>query len=134
MPMSWILVLAAVVAGWIVQLMLSYRQSSAFNLAVRELRRSGTVSVGSAGRRYRGGRAFVALAVDDHGIVRDALSLSGWTTFARPRSVPWLVGLKVNQVRGDRDQPQLSHRLREAAREASTYYKRGAGAAAPVAV
>jgi DNA-binding transcriptional regulator of glucitol operon len=126
MPMSWIIVLAAVVAGWFVQLVLSYKQSTAFNHAVRELRRSGTVSVGAAGRRYRGGRAFVALAVDDHGIVRDALSLSGWTTFARARSVPALVGLKANQVSGDRDVPQLSHRLREAAREASTHYRRGA--------
>ena len=31
------------------------------------LRRSGTVSVGAGGKRYRGGRAFVAIAVDDDG-------------------------------------------------------------------
>lgn len=125
MPTEWILLLAAVVCGWIVQLMMSFRQSTAFNRCVLDLRRSGTVSVGSAGKRYRGGRAFVAIAIDDHGIVRDALSLSGFTTFARARPVPALFGLKVNQVRGDRDVPHLSDRLRNAARDAATHYRLG---------
>ena len=53
----------------------------AFNRQVLRLRASGTVSVGHGGKRYRGGRAYVAIAVDDHGIVRDAISLRG---FARP--------------------------------------------------
>jgi len=117
------LLLAAVVAGWIVQLYFTYRQSMAFNDEVRKLRVSGKVSVGAAGRRYRGGRAFVAIAVDDHGIVRDALTLRGWTTFARARPLPGLLGLKVNQVTGTREVPNISRQQREAARQAAELLK-----------
>ena len=119
------LILAAVVAGWAVQLYLSYHQSMAFNDQVRRLRTSGTVSVGSGGRRYRGGRAFVAMAVDEHGIVRDAITLKGFTTFARARPVPALFDLKVSVVRGDRAIPQLSRQQREAARQAALLFKQG---------
>ena len=53
----WFWVIAAVVAGWMVQLYLTYQQSAAFNRAVTALRKQGTVSVGAGGRRYRGGRS-----------------------------------------------------------------------------
>jgi DNA-binding transcriptional regulator of glucitol operon len=120
--------LAAVVLGWIVQAYLTYQQSMAFNDQVRALRRSGTVSVGVAGNRYRGGRAYVAVAVDDDAnVVRDAMTLSGWTTFARGKSLPALVGAKVNQVKGDRDFPGLSKQQREAARQAVTLLQQGGG-------
>ena len=120
--------LAAVVLGWIVQAYLTYQQSMAFNDQVRALRRSGTVSVGVAGNRYRGGRAYVAVAVDDDAnVVRDAMTLSGWTTFARGKSLPGLVGAKVNQVKGDRDFPGLSKQQREAARQAVTLLQQGGG-------
>jgi glucitol operon activator protein len=122
---STLLILAAVVAGWVVQLYLSYQQSMAFNRQVLQLRRSGTVSVGLGGKRYRGGRAYVAIAVDDHGIVRDAISLRGFTTFARPRPAPPLFDLKVNAVRGERDIPHLSRQQREAARQAALLFKQG---------
>jgi glucitol operon activator protein len=122
---STLLILAAVVAGWVVQLYLSYQQSMAFNNRVKQLRASGTVSVGSGGKRYRGGRAYVAIAVDDHGIVRDAISLRGFTTFARPRPAPPLFDLKVNAVRGERGIPQLSRQQREAARQAALLFKQG---------
>lgn len=117
---SVMLILLAVVAGWMVQLLLTYRQSMAFNDDVRALRRSGTVSVGSGGRRYRGGRAYVAIAADEHGIVRDAITLQGFSTFARSRSLPRLLGAKVNQLRGEREFPGLSNAQREAARQAAT--------------
>jgi glucitol operon activator protein len=122
---STLLILGAVVAGWAVQLYLSYQQSRAFNDQVRRLRTSGTVSVGSGGRRYRGGRAFVAIAVDEHNIVRDALVLSGFTTFARARPVPALFDLKLNAVGGERSIPQLSRQQREAARQAALLFKQG---------
>jgi glucitol operon activator protein len=129
---SALVILAAVVAGWAVQLYLSYQQSMAFNRQVLRLRSSGTVSVGAGGKRYRGGRAFVAIAVDDHGIVRDALSLSGFTTFARARPVPALFDLKLSAVRGDRDLPQLSRQQREAARQAALLFTQGQDALAGV--
>jgi DNA-binding transcriptional regulator of glucitol operon len=129
---SALVILAAVVAGWAVQLYLSYQQSMAFNRQVLRLRSSGTVSVGAGGKRYRGGRAFVAIAVDDHGIVRDALCLSGFTTFARPRPVPALFDRKLNAVRGERDLPQLSRQQREAARQAALLFTQGQDALAGV--
>lgn len=122
---SYLIVLVAVVAGWLVQMYLTYQQSMAFNDAVRRLRPSGTVSVGVAGRRYRGGRAYVALAVDDRGIVADAITLRGWTTFARARTLSPLVGRKVNQVAGDREIPGLKDQQRDAARQAVDLLKRG---------
>jgi DNA-binding transcriptional regulator of glucitol operon len=122
---STLLILAAVVGGWVVQLYLTYQQSMAFNRQVLGLRRSGTVSVGLGGKRYRGGRAYVAIAVDDHGIVRDAISLRGFTTFARPRPAPSLFDLKLNAVRGERDIPQLSRQQREAARQAALLFQQG---------
>jgi DNA-binding transcriptional regulator of glucitol operon len=120
MPAPYFFLLLAVVLGWILQLVLTYKQSMAFNADVRRMRTSGTVSVGVDGKRYRGGRAFVAIAVDDRGIVRDAISLRGFTTFARGRTVPALIGVKVNRVRGDGDIPGLSRQKRGAARQAAT--------------
>jgi len=118
MPTSMLLVLAAVVAGWIVQAYLSFNQQLAFNKQVVALKKQGTVTVGVAGKRYRGGRAFVALAIDERGVVADTLTLSGWTTFARGRRLAPLVGSTTAQVKGDREIRGLSKQQRDAAREA----------------
>lgn len=122
MPTPLIL-LAAVVAGWMLQLWLTYRQSMAFNDDVRRLRRSGTVSVGAGGRRYLGGRAFVALALDDQGVVRDAIELSGFSTFSRAKALPAVLGLKARHLRGDRAVPGLSKQQRDAARQAAELFR-----------
>ena len=125
---SALILLAAVVGGWIVQAYLTYQQSVAFQQQVRALRLRNPgmpVSVGIGGKRYRGGRAYVALAVDEHRIVRDALTLSGWTTFARGKACPPLVGAKANQILGDRDYPGLTKQQREAARQAVELLGRG---------
>lgn len=127
MPTPFLL-LAAVVAGWMIQLWMSYRQSMAFNDDVRRLRHAGTVSVGVGGRRYRGGRAFVALAFDERGVVQDAIELSGFSTFARARSFPAVLGLKVNQLRGDREVAGASKPQREAARQAAELLRASATA------
>ena len=116
-------ILAAVVAGWLVQIFFTYRQSMAFNDDVRRLRTSGTTSVGVGGNRYKGRRSFVAIAVDDHGIVRDAITLTGFTTFARAKTLPGLCGVKVSVLRGDRDLPQISDPQRKAARQAAELYR-----------
>ena len=55
-------IIAALVAGWLVQIFFTYRQSMAFNDDVRKLRASGTVSVGVGGNRYKGRRSFVTSA------------------------------------------------------------------------
>lgn len=123
MTQWYILLIAAVVGGWMIQLYATYRQSVAFMADVRKLRQSGTVSIGIGGKRYRGGRAYVAIAVRD-GIVQDALTLSGWTTFARARPLPGLIDWKVSQVKGDREIPGLSTQQRLAARQAAELLKR----------
>jgi glucitol operon activator protein len=127
MTTTMTVLIAAVVAGWVLQLMLAYRQSMAFNDAVRAMRRQGVVSVGVAGRRYRGGRQYVAFAADEQGRVRTALTLRGFTTFARPRPLPALFDTRVTALRGDRAIPQLSRQQREAARQAAELWKTGVG-------
>jgi glucitol operon activator protein len=124
MPTDWLLILLAVVLGWVVQLFATYYQSTAFNASAFGLRRSGTVSIGAGGKRYRGGRAFVAIAVDDDGVVRDAIRLSGFTTFARAKAAPELVGLRVNRVRGEREIDGLTKPQRAAARQAAELWRR----------
>ena len=114
--------IAALVAGWLVQIFFTYRQSMAFNDDVRTLRASGTVSVGAGGNRYKGRRSFVAIAVDESGVVRDAMTLSGLTTFARGRPLPGLLDVKVSVLRGDRDLPHVSSSQRVAARQAAELY------------
>jgi DNA-binding transcriptional regulator of glucitol operon len=116
---TWFAVIVAIVIGWMIQLYVTYRQSVAFNASVRTLRRAGLVSVGMGGRRYRGGRAIVALAVDTSGTVRDTLCLSGWTTFARGKPLSPLIGVGVERVRGDEQFASLSKAQREAARQAA---------------
>jgi glucitol operon activator protein len=128
-----IIVLAAVVAGWIVQVYLTFNQSVAFNKQVVALRKQGTVTVGVAGKRYRGGRAFVALALDERGVVADALTLSGWTTFARGRRLTPLTGFKATQIKGDRDIPGLTTQQRDAARAALDLLDKERGQTAPAA-
>ena len=115
-------IIAALVAGWLVQIFLTYRQSMAFNDDVRRLRSAGTVSVGVGGNRYKGRRSFVAIAVDEAGMVRDAITLSGLTTFARARPLPGLLDVKVSVIRGDRGLPHVSSSQRAAARQAAELY------------
>jgi DNA-binding transcriptional regulator of glucitol operon len=124
MPTSLLIVLSAVVAGWLVQLYLTFKQSEAFNKQVVRLRRQGTVTVGVAGRRYRGGRAYVAMAISDRKVVVDAITLSGWTTFARGRTLTALVGTRTSQVKGTQVIPGLTHQQRDAAREAVVLLER----------
>jgi glucitol operon activator protein len=122
-PIFWLL--AAVVIGWLGQMYTTYRQSMAFNRQVRAMRPFGTISVGVGGRRYRGGRAFVAIAVDESDVVRRALSLSGFTTFARGREVPGLIGRRVNVLASERSIEGVSKPQRLAARQAAELLKQG---------
>jgi DNA-binding transcriptional regulator of glucitol operon len=116
--MTPFLLIVAVVGGWMVQLYATYRQSMAFNSDVVALRRHGTVSVGVGGKRYRGGRAYVAIAIDDRGVVRDALTLQGFTTFSRARPLPGLLDVSSRAIRGDEPLPGVSRQQHEAARQA----------------
>lgn len=122
----WIL-FAAVVPGWLLQLWLTSRQSLAHVRETARLRTLGTVATGKGGRRYRGGVAFVSLATDGHRVT-GAVSLRGFTTFARPVDVPALVGLRLGVVAGDRPVMGLRDNERVAAREAAGSLRAARGA------
>lgn len=117
--MTTMLLLGAVAAGWLLQLVLAHRQAGDFRRQTAVLRPLGTVTVGSAGRRYQGGRAFVALAVDRRSRVRGALVLRGWTTFARPRHLDAAVGLSLSRLSGAGEIAGLDRLARGACRQAA---------------
>jgi DNA-binding transcriptional regulator of glucitol operon len=111
--------LGAIAAGIVVQMFMTFKQTKAFSAAIRELRKHGTVSVGAGGKRYRGGKAFVGIAADDKGRVTKAVSLSGWTTFARPTELHQAQGLKLSQLRRDEPIPLIGPRDRAALQSAA---------------
>jgi DNA-binding transcriptional regulator of glucitol operon len=99
------------------QFWLTLRQSRAYLRAMAELRRSGTVSTAKSGKRYRGGVTYLSLATDGNRVT-GAVSLKGFTTFARPAPVPALAGMRLGAVAGDRAIPGLTDSERAAARDA----------------
>ena len=105
--------------GWIFQLILTHRQAMGFNDALKPLRQQGRTAVGIGGRRYRGGRAFVALAQQGDSVV-DARVMTGFTTFARPLPYPKLNGLSPTLLAGDESIPDLPAKVRDAARMAAS--------------
>jgi DNA-binding transcriptional regulator of glucitol operon len=111
--------IGAIAAGIVVQSYLTYRQTSAFSAAVRSLRPFGAVAVGGAGRRYRGGKAFVAIAADADGVVTKAVTLGGWTTLARPNDLPDVCGVKLTRLRRDEPLPNVGSRERSALQNAA---------------
>ena len=117
--MTPFLLLTAVVAGWAAQAYLTYRQSAAFRQQTTTLRPLGDVTIGAGGRRYRGGRAFVALAVDAQGRVKGALVLRGWTTFARGRPLTAVVGQRIAKLAGTSEISGLDSMSRDASRQAA---------------
>ena len=94
--LSWILFLIAVM--WVFQLYLAVKQSQRFSNDLREIRTPGTTTtVGMGGYRYRGGRAFVAMAQKD-GEVTGARILSGLTVFANSKPFEDIVGHKLTDL------------------------------------
>jgi DNA-binding transcriptional regulator of glucitol operon len=113
------LLLAAVVAGLVVQAALSWRQQRQFTRDVAQLRRDGTVAAGVAGKRYRGGRVYVVLSADRGGVVRHALQMRGFTTLTRARPFPPLIGRRVSDLAGPHPVEGLDKHQREATRQAA---------------
>jgi DNA-binding transcriptional regulator of glucitol operon len=111
--------LGAISLGMVVQMFLTYKQTKAFSGAVRELKQHGTVSVGGGGKRYRGGRAFVAIAADPAGRVTRAVTLTGWTTFARPSRLSSAEGMRLGQLRRESPIPTIRPRERAALQQAA---------------
>ncbi|SDF57028.1 transcriptional regulator GutM [Klenkia brasiliensis] len=116
--MSWAFLLIPVVLGSVLQLWLTSKQTTAWAQELRRLRPLGATAVGRGGKRYRGGVAFVAIAVADKRIT-GAFTLRGVTTFARPAALDALVGVRLSVVAGDRPIEGLTQPERAAARQAA---------------
>lgn len=107
---------------WLFQLWFAYKQSKIFQDDIRELRKQGFMAVGMGGRRYRGGRAYVALAANEHGIVQDALVLRGFTIFARSKKLTTYKGFSVAEIAsGDRVCLSEKKKVQEAASNSAQF-------------
>lgn len=113
------LILVLIGVMWFAQLILTYKQAMKFNDSLKALRAQGESAVGMGGKRYRGGRAFVAIARQGDTVV-DARVMTGWTVFAGPKPFPALKGLSLTELAGDGDIPQLNRKVRGAAQMAAS--------------
>lgn len=87
--------------AWAVQLFLAWRQAQRFQKELASLRKSiegGTVAIGVGGRRYRGGRAYVALLSNADGVIEDGLLLSGFTVMAKGKPFTDYKGFHIKDV------------------------------------
>ncbi len=90
--------LLVIAAMWASQLALAYLQAKKFQADLRSLRQYGTVAIGMGGRRYRGGRAFVALAADENGMIVTGLVLRGLTVFAKSKPLNTYNGFSLTDI------------------------------------
>lgn len=114
-----ILIFGGLVTMWVIQMFFTWQQAQRFMASVRTLRTKGTVAIGVGGRRYRGGRAYVALASKGDGKVADALTLSGFTVISKPQNLPTLVGLDLDALANAGAPESLKPKFREAATQAA---------------
>ena len=87
--------------AWAVQLFLAWRQAQRFQKELASLRKSiegGTVAIGVGGKRYRGGRAYVALLADGEGVIQDGLLLSGFTVMAKGKPFTDYKGFHIDEI------------------------------------
>lgn len=108
--------LLVIAAMWVSQLALAFMQAKRFQADLKSLRMQGTSAVGMGGRRYRGGRAFVALTANDAGIIQDGLVLKGLTVFANSKKLSNYIGFSLDDIiSGNREGVDEPRKVREAA-------------------
>ena len=110
---------------WALQLYLAWRQAANFQKDMKALRQHApNVAIGVGGRRYRGGRAYVALAADNDGIVRNALLLSGLSIFARAKKIGDYTGFSIEDIiTGQRAMVSRPTKVKEAALTAAEHIR-----------
>jgi DNA-binding transcriptional regulator of glucitol operon len=86
-----------IVAAWVLQIVLSYRQAIQFGKRVADMRRSGTVAVGLGRGRLRA-RTYAVVSVGRDDRVVAAEVLKGWSTLSKPRPIPSLPGLPYERL------------------------------------
>lgn len=109
----------AIAAAWVAQMYFTYQQAMRFNDTLKPLRQQGRTAIGLGGKKFFGGRAFVAIAHQGDTVV-DARTMKGYTIFARPQVMPELIGLSLTQLAGDGDIPGLPDKVRSAAQMAAS--------------
>ena len=107
---------------WLFQLWFAYKQAMLFQKDIGGLRKEGTMAVGLGGRRYRGGRAFVALTCDESGTVKRGMVLKGFTIFARSRALDTYTGFSIGEIAsGDRVVQSEKKKVQEAAQSSAKH-------------
>lgn len=113
----WIFLLIA--GMWGFQLYLAVKQSRRFAEQIKAIRTPGTMtSVGMGGYRYKGGRAFVALAHKD-GVVTGARVLSGMSVFANAKPQDELIGRTLTDLAKGEPIPGLKGKVVNGAKMAA---------------
>ena len=116
--------------AWAVQLFFAWRQAQRFQKDLAKLREKGIVAIGLGGRRYRGGRAYVALVANQEGIIQDGLLLTGMTVIAKGKPFTDYKGFHIKDIiSGDRvasnRKPKVVDAARMAAEHIDGYLTRG---------
>ena len=107
---------------WLFQVWFAYKQAKIFQEDIRGLRKQGTMAIGMGGRRYRGGRAFVALTSDDSGIVKDGMVLKGFTIFAKSKPLSSYTGFSIEEIAsGNRIVESEKQKVQEAAKSSAQH-------------
>lgn len=109
----WIFLLVA--AMWGFQLYLTVKQSQRFQERIKEIRTPGTTTaIGLGGFRYRGGRAYVALAQKD-GVITGARVMAGISVLSSPKPFPLLEGRLVKDLMKVENMPGIKKKIALAA-------------------
>ena len=115
---------AVIAIMWGVQLFFAWRQAKRFQDQLAVLRKEGSVAIGVGGKRYRGGRAFVALAANEQGIIQKGLLLTGLTTMAKGKPFDDYKGFSIHDVAsGNRTAPGRKAKITEAAKMAAEHIR-----------
>lgn len=94
---SLVPVIGVVIAMWILQLLLSYRQAIGVSRRIADLRRHGTVAVGLGHGKYRS-RVYAVIAVNRADQVVGVEVLKGWSTLSKPKPIAELAGLPYQDL------------------------------------
>jgi DNA-binding transcriptional regulator of glucitol operon len=108
-----LVVAGLVVAAWIVQIVLSYRQAIEFAHRIAEMRRVGKVAVGVGRGRLRS-RVYAVVAVGADQRVVGAEVLRGWSTLSKAKPIPGLLGLPYERLCATAAVADLDEALRDA--------------------
>jgi len=116
--------------AWAIQLFFAWRQAQQFQKQMAVLRKEGIVAIGLGGKRYRGGRAYVALVANEGGVVQDGLLLSGMTVIAKGKPFADYKGFHIDEISsGNRTaanrKPKVTDAAKMAAEHIGEYLKRG---------